>query len=192
MGMNKLKLGIYGSAVDEPKAFEKASQLGTFLGDYSDKIILINGACASIPYLVCHTAHRKGVEVWGFSGELNQEEQNKTYPEQDNIFYSKLFFVPETFEFCNDPMARKKYRNVTSTASCDAGIVIAGRWGTMNEFTNLFDMGKVIGILTGTGGIADELPHLISKVNKPSEALIIIRDDPEKLVEEILKVVKKY
>ena len=63
-------------------------------------------------------------------------------------------------------MARKKYRNVSSTANCDAGIIISGRWGTMNEFTNLYDMGKVIGILTETSGVADEIKNLSKKINK--------------------------
>lgn len=58
------------------------------------------------------------------------------------------------------------YHNVLTTAACDAGIIIAGRWGSMNEFTNLYDMGKVIGVLTGTGGIADELPQLLKKISK--------------------------
>ena len=40
----------------------------------------------------------------------------------------------------------------------------------MNEFTNLYDMGKVIGVLTGTGGIADELELLNQKGSQMPES----------------------
>jgi len=58
---------------------------------------------------------------------------------------------------------------------------------TMNEFTNLIDMGKVIGVLRGTGGIADELEQLTKKINKPSKAKVIFHDSPKELVQEVLK-----
>ena len=84
-------------------------------------------------------------------------------------------------------MVRKKYRNVISTANCDAGIIISGRWGTMNEFTNLHDMGKVIGIFTSTGGIADDIFRLSKKIHKPSKAELIFDDSPKKLIGKIIK-----
>ena len=74
-----------------------------------------------------------------------------------------------------------------STANCDAGIIISGRWGTMNEFTNLFDMGKAIGVLTGTGGVADELPAFCKKITKHNRSKVIFNDEPEKLVELVIK-----
>jgi hypothetical protein len=59
---------------------------------------------------------------------------------------------------------------VISTIHADAGIIISGGWGSMNEFTNLLYDGKPIGVFTGTGGLADELPHWFLKLrNNPSE-----------------------
>ena len=78
-----------------------------------------------------------------------------------------------------------------STATADAGIIISGRWGTMNEFTNLYDMGKVIGVLTGFGGIADELPSLSKKINKQSKAKVFFSDNPDTLVSEIINELKQ-
>ena len=72
----------------------------------------------------------------------------------------------------------------------DAGIIISGRWGTMNEFTNLHDMGKVIGVLTGTGGVADDLSSLSKKIHKPSKAVVIFDSSPEQLVKRILEELK--
>lgn len=51
--------------------------------------------------------------------------------------YAKVFYIPKDFASQYDLQVCRKYRNVTSTANCDAGIIISGRWGTMNEFTKM-------------------------------------------------------
>lgn len=65
--------------------------------------------------------------------------------------------------------ARLKYRNVVSTIHADAGSIISGGWGSLNEFTNLLYDGKPIGILAGTGGVADELPEWFPRQRKKSD-----------------------
>ena len=40
--------------------------------------------------------------------------------------------------------------------SCDIVLFVAGAMGSLNEFTIAHDEGKIIGCLTGTGGVADE------------------------------------
>ena len=51
---------------------------------------------------------------------------------------------------------------------------------------NLYDMGKVIGILTGSGGIADELPSLMKKIAKPTKAKVFFNSSPKQLVDEVI------
>lgn len=189
----KYTIGIFGSAVDEStKTTQLAKSLGLELGQRADSVILITGACAGVPYEVARAAREiKPIEVWGFSPETSKEEHVKTYPGMDLSLYTKLIYVPKNFELEDNEMARKKYRNILSTAHCDAGIIVSGRWGTMNEFTNLHDMGKVIGVLTGSGGIADELQELNSKIKKPSKAVVIFESSPEKLVARIVDETKR-
>jgi hypothetical protein len=103
--------------------------------------------------------------------------------------YTKIFYTPKNFDF--NVTTRRKYRNVISTANCDAGIIISGRWGTMNEFTNLMDMGKVIGILTDTGDMADELKTLCAKCDKKTNSTVIFSSKPEELVKKIIVELKK-
>lgn len=183
----KFKLGIYGSAAgDMSTAMPLARELGKILGGYADKLILITGACPGIPYAVITEAAPSGIEIWGFSSFLDFEGQKQDYPDDDNTLYKKLIYVPEDFPFVDDNQVRRKYRNVTSTASCDAAIIISGRWGTLNEFTNLIDYHKAIGVLTGTGGIADELPGLSKKITKEGQGPIIFDSNPKQLVEALL------
>lgn len=182
------KIAIFGSATKENnKIIEKAKKVGRELAN--GKAIVINGATSGIPYSVAYEAYINGAKIWGFSPASNLKGQKKFFP-SDKIKYSKLVFIPSNYEFKNNADVCKKYRNVTTTATCDAGIIIAGRWGTMNEFTNLKDMGKVIGVLTGSGGIADEINKLNKKINKESLARLVFDSDPESLVRKVIKKLK--
>lgn len=181
----QFKIGIFGSAEDsKDTVIKKARALGTALAEKD--VILLTGASIGLPYEVAMQAHKKGKEIWGFSLATNLQNQQKAFPDTDSSIYKKLIYIPKDYMFKNDLLICQKYRNVTSTATCDAGIIISGRWGTMNEFTNLHDMGKVIGVLTGTGGIADELAQLLQKISKISNAKIIFSDSPKVLVEKVL------
>lgn len=185
--MQKFKIGVFGSAGGEEeiaKATPKAEAVGAELGKIG--CVVITGACPGLPYVAAVAARKKGAEVWGFSPKKNLEEQTAATVPDDNSIYDKLFYVPEIFEFVESDLVCKKFRNVMSTATCDAGIIIAGRWGTMHEFCSLYDFGKVIGVLTGTAGIADELPELLKKVSKESKARVIFNDDPMELVKLVI------
>ncbi len=184
------KIGVFGSAAGkiETEVKENAKELGKTLNNY--QVGIITGACSGLPYLIAFEASKKGNSVWGYSPKPDLNGQKEFTPKDDLSIYKKLIFISKNFEFVSNDLVSKKYRNVISTANCDAGIIISGRWGTMNEFTNLYDMGKVIGILTKTGGIADELPRLIKKISKKSKSKIFFSSSPKELVGMIIKELK--
>ena len=183
---SKYKIGIFGSPIGPDNGLiNKLQQLGRELAKH--KVILITGACTGAPYIVIYEAVKKTeVEVWGFSSEVNLQQQKIATPDDDLSVYSKLIYIPKNFRFIKEPAVCKKYRNVMSTAICDAGVIIAGRWGTLNEFTNLVDMGKIIAVLTKTGGIADELSVLTRKIKKGTEKKIIYNNSAKELVKELI------
>lgn len=181
------KVGVFGSAVDESEvAQEKAQKLGKALGQHG--CIVMTGACPGMPFEVANAARQNGSKIWGFSPAADAAGQEELVADQDIAMYDKLIYVPASFVRENDVLVCRKYRNVLSTSTCDAGLIVSGRWGTLNEFTNLYDMGKVIGVLTGTGGTADELKRLSKIINKESKAEVIFDDAPEKLLERMLKI----
>lgn len=187
----KFKIGVFGSAAGETEDMKsKAQALGEALAGRD--CILITGACTGLPYDVVSTAHARNSaqELWGYSPAYEYEEQLSLTAGNDSTIYTKLMYTPHEFPL-EDLSARRKYRNILSTAACDAGIVVSGRWGTMNEFTNLYDMGKVIGVLTGTGGVADGLAGLHRNIQKPSKAVVIFESNPEKLVDTIITKIKR-
>ncbi len=186
----KFKIGVFGSAEgDIEHIFKKARKLGEILA--TKNVIIITGACGGIPYQIVLSAHQKKGEIWGYSPYKDYKSHIEGEIDYDNSIYKKLFFIPENIQAFRSILVARKYRNVISCANCDAGIIVCGRWGTMNEFTNLFDMGKVIGILTGTGGVADELSNLTQKLHKTSKAKVLFSSSPEKLVELVLKELEK-
>lgn len=193
------KIGVFGSAVHEhSSAIAKTIELGKVLAQ--EKVIIITGGCSGMPYLAASEAAKQGAMIWGYSPNTSREEQLTMYPHDDINIYSQIFYVPQSYKdlffaqqnlhFPEDD-AKRKYRNVISTANCDAGIIISGRWGTLNEFTNLFDMGKVIGVLENTGGVADELKALTRKISKVTKADVLFNEDPKKLVHHVISVLRK-
>ncbi len=181
----KFKIGIFGSAEGNfEHVLEKTTQLGNELA--KQNITIITGACSGLPYQVALAASKNGAEIWEFSHRRNREEQLKSTPGVNLAIYKKILFIPKNFEFSDNEEVCRKYRNVTSIANCDGGIIISGRWGTLNEFTNLYDMGKIIGVLTETGGIADELVELTKKIYKPGKAKVIFSPSPTELVGKLV------
>lgn len=189
--MKKYKIGVYGSAIlENDDILKRAKNLGRELGKYD--LTLITGAGRGLPYQVVSQAKKEnsGIEILGYPPALNLKELKK-YTGDDLSIYTKLFYVPLSFPLAANIGANRQYRNVISTTNCDAGIIISGRWGTLNEFINLYQTGKIIGILTGTGGIADELPRLMKKITKESESKVVFNDDPKELVKEVIEELEK-
>ena len=81
-------------------------------------------------------------------------------------------------------------RNLLFIRSTDAVIFICGRIGTLNEFTIAFEDKKPIGILTESGGISDELDHLLT-LAKRGRAGIVFDNDPDKLAAKIIKMARQ-
>jgi predicted Rossmann-fold nucleotide-binding protein len=193
----RYKIGVYGSNRAEPaEVVRLAQQPGVELAKRS--VIIITGACSGVPYAAASAGKSEGAEIWGFSSEHDLQGQQKAYPHDDSSIYDKLLYVPQDYEklfFLENKLppsrgwsARLKYRNVVSTVHADAGIIAAGGWGTMNEFTNLIYDGKPVGVLTGTGSLADVLPNWFTTLRKKSASKVFFSNDPHELVSSLLNV----
>jgi predicted Rossmann-fold nucleotide-binding protein len=192
------KIGVYGSNVFEGEA---ANTLGISLGQELARrgCGVITGGCSGMPYVVARAAAHEGAEVWGYTPELSYEDQLTAYPDDDISIYQRLVYVPRDYHKLfgtslstsqREHAARLKYRNVISTTNADAGIIISGSWGTLNEFTNLVYDGKPIGVLLGSGGLADELPDFYPCLRKRSATIVLFEHEPQKLVVELLKALE--
>lgn len=66
--------------------------------------------------------------------------------------------------------------------------IVSGRSGTLGEFAIAYEEGKLIGVLTGTGGITPALPALEASLRQKATGSEVIYDaDPETLVDRLLE-----
>src|SRR5258705_3607298 len=175
----RINVGVMGSASEirrpdaEVALTEKATRLATAIA--SRNVILFTGATTGIVYLVGKIARQAGAFHVGISPGCNQREHLDHYKLPldacDAIVYTGFGL---------------KGRNVVLVRSCDVVLFIAGAMGSLNEFTIAHDEGKIIGCLTGTGGVADEADYLLKKFSKDTGARVFQDDDPGNLLDTCL------
>jgi uncharacterized protein (TIGR00725 family) len=171
----KIKIGIMGSAEENSPAElrEKAAALGRSIA--TRDAILLTGATTGLVYTAGKAAREAGALHVGISPAHDAREHVERYgvPTDacDAIIYTGFGL---------------KGRNVVLVRSCDVVVFIAGSIGSLNEFTIAYDEGKIIGCLTGTGGVADEIERLVRTFQKPTEARVFYDNDPVHLLERCL------
>jgi uncharacterized protein (TIGR00725 family) len=169
----KIKIGVMGSAEEMPDVCEKAEALGRAIA--ARDAILLTGATTGLVYVTGKAARDAGATHIGISPAHNAEEHVDRYALPldacDAIIYTGFGL---------------KGRNVVLVRSCDVVIFISGSIGSLNEFTIAYDEGRVIGCLTGTGGVADEIERLAKIFPKRTRSVILDDDDPEELLDVCL------
>jgi uncharacterized protein (TIGR00725 family) len=167
----KITIGVMGSAEENSPAElrEKAVALGCAIA--ARDAILLTGATTGLVYTAGKAAHDAGALHVGISPAHEEREHVERYglPTDacDAIIYTGFGL---------------KGRNVVLVHSCDVVLFIAGSMGSLNEFTIAYDEGKIIGCLTGTGGVADEIERLLEVFQKETNARVFYDSDPARLL----------
>ena len=175
----KYKICVSGAAETghcAPDANEKAEEMGRLIAERN--MILVTGATTGLPYWAAKGAKEAGGIVIGFSPAVSKAAHLHTYhlpvDYHDLIVYTGFGYGG---------------RDLILTRASDAVITICGRMGTLHEFTIAFEDEKPQGILTGTGGMADELEDIIKKANRgPGKA--IFDDDPARLLDKVIELIE--
>lgn len=156
---------------------EKANGLAQTIA--TRDLILLTGATTGIVYLVGKAAHNAGTLHVGIS------------PASDSREHVQKYKLPlDTCDLIVYTGFGLKGRNVVLVRSCDVVLFVAGAMGSLNEFTIAHDEGKVIGCLTGTGGVADEADYLLKKFSRKTGARVFQDDNPVKLLDACLASLK--
>ena len=169
-----MAIGVMGSAGGklDPVVCQRLWTLGAAIARRG--YVLITGACPGLPHEAVLGAKSVGGFVVGISPALNLQEHITKYHSPtrgyDVIIYTGSGLMG---------------REIENIRSCDVVIFAGGRSGTLGEFAIAYDEGKVIGVLTGTGGITDHLDQIVKMMNKQTEAIVCYQSDPETLVERL-------
>jgi len=176
----KYKICVSGAAETDccaEGALEKAKEIGRQIVKQNG--ILVTGATSGIPYWSAIGAKEESGVVIGFS------------PASSELGHLKKYRLPIDY---HDVVVYTGFgysgRNLILTRASDAIVVVCGRMGTLNEFTIAFEDNKPIGVLTGTGGTADNLLEIVNKSHRGS-GKVIYNSDPKILIEELIELIKK-
>lgn len=177
----KYKICVSGAAKTDlcaENCMEKTKELGRQI--VQNNGVVVTGATTGVPYWAAIGAKEAGGISIGFSPAASEAAHVKTYHLPVDYFDLIIY---TGFEYSG--------RNLILTRAADAVIFVCGRMGTLNEFTIAFEDKKPLGILTESGGMADNIKEIVEKSGRSAEAQIIYESDPIKLVKELLKLVDK-
>jgi len=176
----KFKICVSGAAETGhcgPEALERTKELGKQIAEH--KAVLVTGATTGAPFWAAIGAKDAGGFVIGVSPAANEKEHIEKYElpldYHDLIIYTGFGYSG---------------RNLLLTRSADAIILTCGRIGTLNEFTDAFEDQKPIGVLEGSGGVADEIRDIVENAHR-GPGKIVYDSDPKALVEKVLELVRK-
>jgi uncharacterized protein (TIGR00725 family) len=180
MQTRSIKIGVMGSsstsisAEDLQRVDDLAQRLGKKIAGVS--CVLITGELDGIPGRVVDAHTQSGGLSVGISPAHSAVEHAALY---GSVPCPSTVVIYSGFGF--------KGRNVVAIRSADIVLLFSGGIGTLNEFTIAYDEGKVIGLLQGTGGVADVVQTLLDTLPVRSTGAVVIADpDPEQLVDRCL------
>ncbi|PJE69215.1 hypothetical protein COU96_00985 [Candidatus Shapirobacteria bacterium CG10_big_fil_rev_8_21_14_0_10_38_14] len=179
----RIRYKICVSGGSEGKNAQKAYPLAKKVGEEIAKQghVLITGATNGVPYEAAKACKKAGGSNIGFSPAGTEIEHRRKF---------HLPMSPKVFDHIIFTEAGYSGRNLLMVRSADATIIVDGRMGTLNEFTDAFEEYEIVGVLEGSGGIADEIKRLLDIAGKGRRKTIFGKD-PVKLVEKVIEVIKK-
>lgn len=175
----KSKICISGAAETghcSEGTLEKAKEMGRLIAEHN--MVLVTGATSGLPFWAAKGAKEAGGFVIGFSPAVSKIHHLKTY--RLPVDYHDVI-VYTGFDYAG--------RNLLLTRASDAVITICGRTGTLNEFTIAFEDKKPVGILSGTGGVADMIPEILERAHRGSSN-IVYDSDPAKLLDKVIALIQ--
>jgi uncharacterized protein (TIGR00725 family) len=178
----KIQIGVMGSAggpiTDDELAL--ASRVGKRIAERNCTIV--TGACPGLPHAAVLGATAANGVSMGVSPALSPEEHV-------NVYGSPL--EPYTcMVFTGSGLMGRETHNIHSS---DLVIFVGGRSGTLGEFSIAYDEGKLIGVLTNSGGLSNHFADIVNLVQKDTGSILLYDDSPESLVDRCLDIhVRKH
>ena len=141
------------------------------------KCIVLAGSCGGIGSIVSKAAKEKGGFTIGISPYQSCQEHKEKHGDESECFNS-FIYTGSGF----------KGRNVILVNSADAVVAICGQVGTLNELTIAYDIGRPIGLLTNTGGIADTFENVLRLIKMDKKTSIVQSQKPSELLDRLISV----
>ncbi len=172
----RLAIGVMGSSGPpyEDGAWDKLVQLGRRIAERD--CILLTGACPGLPYAAVQGVKECGGLAVGISPALSLQEHVQRFDSPADGF--------DVLIYTGSGLMAREIENIRSS---DIVVIAGGRSGTLGEFAIAYDEGRLIGVLTGTGGIADAVADLVRLCAKDTGAAVLYDGDPVQLVDRLIE-----
>lgn len=172
----QVRIGVMGSAAGEVDSAiqERCRCLGRAIAE--NGCCLLTGACPGLPHASVLGAKEAGGHIIGVSPAISLKEHVE--------IYASLYGEYDVMILTGLGLMGRELINIRSS---DIIVVVGGHSGTLGEFAIAYEEGKLIGVLSGTGGITTALPQLEATLGKKTGAEVFYDDDPKRLVERLLE-----
>lgn len=172
-----LKIGVMGGAGGSipEECLDKARRLGEVVAEAG--CVMITGACPGLPLAAARGAKSRGGTVVGVSPGLSLDEHAYKYS-SPTLAHDVLIFTGSGL----------MGREVVNIRSSDIVVFIGGSTGTLGELAIAYDEGKLIGVVTGTGGISDMVVEILAACAKDTGARVLYDSNPASLVRNLLEI----
>ncbi len=176
----RIKIGVMGSAGGEmqPEIMEKCVEMGRAIAD--EGCAILTGGCPGLPHAAVIGCKQNAGLTVGVSPAMSLDEHV-------NVYGSPTDHIDVMIYTGSGLMGRE----VIGVRSCDIVIIVGGRSGTLGEFAIAYDEGRPIGVLTGTGGVADHIDDFLPIIKKQTGSRIIYDADPRRLVQRCVAEYRK-
>lgn len=164
-----------GRSIEEGK--DLAFQAGKALAEAGHT--LMTGATVGLPNIAAEGYKKaKGKMSVGISPASSVIEHVNKYrlptESYDTILYTGLHYIG---------------RDSLLVLSSDAVISIGGRLGTLHEFTIAMESDTPIGFLEGTGGVSEEIHHILRAAGEQSSKNVVFSRNPHELIAMLEEIV---
>lgn len=172
----RLTVGVMGSASGpiSARATKLARELGRAIA--ANGCVTITGACPGLPLAAAQGACQEGGLVVGISPGLSLDEHREKFNSPIDS-HDVLIFTGSGL----------MGREVVNIRSSDMVAILGGRSGTLGELAIAYDEGKLIGVLTDTGGISNMVSNILQACKKNTGARVLYDDDPRRLVDRMVE-----
>lgn len=171
----QIRIGVMGAAREpaDPVVAALCRRLGRMVAERG--ACLLTGASTGFPHESVLGAKELEGHVVGISPGATLREHMEAfgspYREYDVLIFTGLGLMG---------------RELINIRSSDIVVLIGGRSGTLGEFAIAYEEGKLVGVLTGTGGITEALDSIEASLHKATGAEVIYDSDPTRLIDRLL------
>ena len=180
MNNKKYKIAIFSSA--RPHVDDEVLELSHMIGKYlaENNILVVTGGCLGVPGEVVKSVKENGGVTEAYFPDFDPSSHSIRHDNLDVKYFDLYKFIPGFTE-----------RSVKMIEDVDGAIVLNGRMGTLSEFSIAAEEGLPLAVVKGSGGITDQLEHIIEIAEKEYATPIYFNSDYRQAIDSLVSYLDK-